>query len=79
MIQLHERGIRERRVAEYMRATTIQCLENSHIFHTDLGLRDVFTAFVLILLGTVLSLIIVLGEKYHKKKKAENPPVTLKQ
>jgi hypothetical protein len=60
---MQERGIKSRLLRHYILATSTQCLKTESAFQDDLGLRDVFTAFVLLLFGFAMSFFIVLGEK----------------
>ena len=60
---MKERGVMARLRNQYVLDTSIQCLKRSAGFQQQLGSKDVFTAYIILLSGIVLSLVIGLIER----------------
>ncbi|CAL8122830.1 unnamed protein product [Orchesella dallaii] len=63
ILLMHERGLRYRLLENYFRATGVMCLDLSASEKEPLGLNDVVTAYVILLLGYLLSLTVFVIEK----------------
>ena len=62
-IKLIERGVSERRVNVYKIGSEIQCRTKEIQFRQDLKIADVFTAYVVLTLGALLSFVFAVIEK----------------
>lgn len=60
---MYERGIRFRLLETYFRLTSVMCLEKVGASKDPLGFNDVYTAFVILLLGHALSLSLLMLER----------------
>lgn len=65
ILSMGERGILGKLYTAYMRYSTVQCLTKKTVHHQNLGVGDVITAFVILILGYVISFVVLLMEKLY--------------
>lgn len=60
---MYERGIRFRLLETYFRQSAVMCLEKTGNTKDALGFNDVYSAFVVLVLGYCLSILILVVER----------------
>ncbi|XP_021952460.2 glutamate [NMDA] receptor subunit 1 [Folsomia candida] len=63
LLIMYERGIRYRLLETYFRQSAVMCLEKTGSTKDPLGFNDVYTAFIILILGYCLSLFILVLER----------------